>query len=143
MLARTYGDLDTLMAASAEEIGAIDGIGPVIAEAVAHFFEEQKNRELVERLRSYDVSFHESTTTGAGALSGQSYVITGTLPNLSRTRAVELIETAGGRVTASVSKNTTALVVGEAAGSKLDQARALGIEQLDEAALLRRIGEVA
>ncbi len=142
VLARTHGDLDTLMAASAEEIGAIDGIGPVIAEAVAHFFEEPKNRKLVERLRSHGVSFHESTTGGGGALSGQTYVITGTLPNLSRTRAVELIEKAGGRVTSSVSKNTTALVVGEAPGSKLDRAKALGVEQLDEAGLLRRVGDV-
>ena len=131
------------MAASAEEIGAIDGIGPVIAEAVAHFFEEPKNRKLVERLRSHGVSFHESTTTGGGgALTGQSYVITGTLPNLSRSRAVAAIEKAGGRVTSSVSKNTTALIVGEAPGSKLDRAKALGVERLDEAGFLRRVGDV-
>ncbi len=73
-------------------------------------------------------------------LSGQTFVITGTLPNLSRAETTKLIEEAGGRVTSSVSKNTTAVVVGGSAGSKLKQAKDLGIDLLDEAGLLRRIG---
>jgi DNA ligase (NAD+) len=75
-----------------------------------------------------------------GALTGRSYVLTGTLPTLSRTRATELIERAGGRVTGSVSKQTDAVVAGAEAGSKLDKARTLGIEIIDEAELLRRVG---
>jgi DNA ligase (NAD+) len=142
LLAGTFGTLDALMAAGEDEIGAIDGIGPTIAAAVAAFFAEPKNRALAERLRSHGVTFEEPSRDTGNALSGQTFVITGTLPNLSRAEAKARIEQAGGSVVASVSKKTTALVVGESPGSKLDRATSLGVEVLDEDGLLRRIGAV-
>ena len=143
LLASEFGHMDALANATAEEIAAIDGIGPTIADAVAHFFAEPRNRDVIERLRSHCVSFEERPSQLGGALSGQAFVLTGTLPTFSRTRITELIEHAGGRVISSLSKTTTALIVGEAPGSKLERAKGLGIEQLDEAALLRRIGDHA
>ena len=86
------------------------------------------------------MTLEELATDTGTALSGQTFVITGTLPNLSRVEAATLIEDAGGRVTSAVSKNTTAVVAGESAGSKLERAKELGIDVLDEAGLLRRIG---
>ncbi len=140
LLAATFGTMDALMDATEEQIAAIDGIGPTIAAATAGFFAEPKNRDLIERLRDHGLTFEESSTETGTVLSGQTFVITGTLPNLSRAEATKLIEEAGGRVTSSVSKNTTAVVVGESAGSKLERAKDLGIDVLDEAGLLRRIG---
>ena len=140
LLAATFGSMDVLMAASEEQIAAIDGIGPTIAAAVGAFLEEPKNRDLIERLREHGLTFEEPATATGSVLSGQTFVITGTLPNLSRAEAARLIEDAGGRVTSAVSKSTTAVVVGESAGSKLERAKDLGIDVLDEAGLLRRIG---
>ncbi len=140
VLAASFGTMDTLMAASEEQIAAIDGVGSIIAAAVTGFFAEPKNRDLIERLRKHGVTLEELATDTGTALSGQTFVITGTLPNLSRVEAATLIEDAGGRVTSAVSKNTTAVVAGESAGSKLERAKALGIDVLDEAGLLRRIG---
>ena len=140
VLAASFGTMDTLMAASEEQIAAIDGVGSIIAAAVTGFFAEPKNRNLIERLRKHGVTLEELATDTGTALSGQTFVITGTLPNLSRVEAATLIEDAGGRVTSAVSKHTTAVVAGESAGSKLERAKELGIDVLDEAGLLRRIG---
>jgi len=139
LLARHFGTMKALRNASPEEIGRIRGIGEAIAEAVAGFFDEAKNRKLLERLEKLGLNFKEpAATDGKGPLAGQTYVVTGTLPSLSRAKATELIEAAGGTVTDSVSKKTTALVVGADAGSKLERAKALGIPVIDEAELLRR-----
>ena len=143
LLAGTFGTMDAVMAARKEDLASIDGIGDKIAAAVVAFFAESKNRALIERLRGHGVTFEESAPEVGTALAGQTFVITGTLPNLSRAAANELIERSGGRVMSSVSKNTTALVVGEAPGGKLERAKALGVEILDEASLLRRIGAAA
>jgi DNA ligase (NAD+) len=141
VLARRFGSMDALMAASADAINAVPGVGSAIAEAVVHFFGEPRNRDLVERLRAAGLTFTEAGAVRAdGPLAGQAYVITGTLPTLSRAQASELIESAGGRVAGSVSKKTHALVAGEDPGSKLDKAKELGIEVIDEAELLRRVG---
>ena len=138
-LARHFGTMRALAQASADEINQARGIGPAIADAVAGFFAEPKNRKLIERLEKLGLSMHEPAAAEArGPLAGQTYVITGTLPSLSRARAAEVIEAAGGHVTDSVSKNTTALVAGADAGSKLDRAKALGVPVIDEAELLRR-----
>ncbi|HEY6110820.1 MAG TPA: BRCT domain-containing protein, partial [Gemmatimonadales bacterium] len=118
--------------------------GPTIAEAVAGFFAEPRNGKLVERLAKLGLTMTEpraAARTGGGPLAGQTYVITGTLPELSRDAAARLIEEAGGHVTDSVSKKTTAVVAGESPGSKLDKAKTLGIAVIDEAELLRRAGE--
>jgi DNA ligase (NAD+) len=138
LLARHFGTMQALQAASVEEIGQIRGVGQAIAEAVFGFFDEAKNRKLLERLDKLGLNFKEPTAAGEGPLTGQTYVITGTLPSLSRDKAKELIESAGGRVTDSVSKKTTAVVVGADAGSKLERAKALGVRVIAETELLRR-----
>ena len=139
LLARHFGTMDALREAGQEAMGEIRGIGPAIAEAVAGFFAEPRNRKLVQRLEKLDLNMTEPTAAAAaGPLAGQTYVITGTLPGLSRAAAKKLIESAGGHVTDSVSKQTTAVVMGADAGSKLERARALGVQVIDEAELLRR-----
>jgi len=139
LLARHFGTMKALRNASAEEISRIRGVGEAIAEAVAGFFDETKNRKLLERLEKLGLNFKEPVAAeGEGPLAGQTFVVTGTLPSLSRAKAKQLIEAAGGNVTDSVSKKTTALVVGADAGSKLEKAKALGIPVIDEAELLRR-----
>jgi DNA ligase (NAD+) len=139
LLARHFGNMKALAKARAEEISQIRGIGPAIAEAVAGFFADPQNQRLVKRLEELGLNMEEPITAESkGPLAGQTYVVTGTLPSLSRARAAELIEGAGGHVADSVSKKTTAVVVGADAGSKLEKAKALGIPIIDEAELLRR-----
>ncbi len=139
LLARHFGTLKALSTASAAEIGDVRGIGPAIAEAVAGFFKEPRNKELLKRFGDLGLTLQETATaTGPRPLADQTYVVTGTLPTLSRQQARDLIEGAGGHVADSLSKKTTALVVGSDPGSKLDKAKALGVEQIDEAELLRR-----
>ncbi len=138
-LARRFGSMDNLRHASAETIAETPGIGPTIAEAVTSFFGDVRNRDLVERLEAAGLT---PTVAGAGGgvLTGKTYVLTGSLPTLSRTDATRLLEDAGARVAGSVSRKTDAVVAGSDAGSKLDKARQLGIEIIDEAELLRRVG---
>jgi DNA ligase (NAD+) len=139
LLARHFGTMDRLQQATEDEIAAIRGVGPAIAAAVAGFFRDPRNRKLIERLDELGLTMNEPVAgTSGGPLDGQTYVITGTLPTLSRQRAAELIEAAGGHVADSLSKKTTALVVGADPGSKLEKAKALGVPIIDEAELLRR-----
>ncbi len=141
LLARRFGTLEALAAADEEAIGSVAGIGPTIAHAVAEFFAEPRNRRLLERLVAAGVGTSEPRAGGRGGpLAGATYVLTGTLPTLSRAEASALIEGAGGQVTGSVSRKTTAVVAGEEAGSKLAKAQSLGVEVIDEAELLRRVG---
>ncbi len=141
VLARRFGTLEALRRASQEEIEHVPGVGPAIAAAVAEFFANPNNRKLVARLERAGLNLAEPHAGPAGGpLAGQTYVLTGTLPTLSRQQATALIERAGGRVSESVSRKTTALVAGADAGSKLAKARELGIEVIDEAELLRRLG---
>ncbi len=144
LLARRFGTMRALIEADEEAINAVPGIGPTIAEAVVAFFQERRNRRLIDRLEKLNLNFEEPRAASAGgALLGKTYVLTGTLPTLSRTQATELIEAAGGHVAGSVSKKTDAVVAGEEAGSKLEKARSLGVEVIDEAELLRRVGRSA
>ena len=138
LLARHFGTMKALQSASAEEISQIRGVGQAIAEGVFGFFDEPKNRKLLERLEKLGLNLEEPMAAAEGSLTGQTYVITGTLPSLSRDNAKELIEGAGGRVTDSVSKKTTAVVVGADAGTKRERAKELGVPEIDEAQLLRR-----
>jgi DNA ligase (NAD+) len=141
LLARRFQSMDGVMEATEEQINDVPGVGGAIAEAVVHFFQERRNRQLVERLRDAGLNFTEPTAAAPdGALRDKTYVLTGTMPTLSRSEATALIERAGGRVAGSVSKKTDAVVAGEEAGSKLEKARELGIEVIDEAELLRRVG---
>jgi DNA ligase (NAD+) len=140
LLARRFGSMDALMAADVDTINAVPGVGGAIAEAVVHFFHEPRNRDLVERLRQAGLTFTEARAVSTdGPLAGKAYVLTGTLPTLSRSQVAELIERAGGRVAGSISRKTDALVAGDDPGSKLDKARELGVEVIDEAELLRRL----
>jgi DNA ligase (NAD+) len=144
LLARRFGTLDALAAAARDGNVAMPGVGPVIAEAVSAFFIEPRNQAVLDQLKASGLNLVEPNASNAdGALAGKTYVITGTLPTLSRARAGSLIEEAGGRVAGSVSKKTDALVAGEEAGSKLEKAKDLGVEVIDEAELLRRVGAVS
>ena len=139
LLARRFGTMTALAAATLAEVEAVPGVGPTIAAAVVEFFETPASRTLVERLAAAGLTLAEPRAVAAdGPLAGKAYVLTGTLPTLSRQAATDLIEQAGGRVTGSVSKKTDAVVAGDDAGSKLEKARGLGIEIIDEAELLRR-----
>jgi DNA ligase (NAD+) len=140
LLARKYGTMKKLMAAAEGGIGDVPGIGPTIGEAVTAFFAEERNRVLVERLEQAGLTLKEpKAAAGGGKFEGKTFVITGTLPNLSRAEATARIEEAGGRVGSSISKKTTALVAGDDAGSKLEKAKELGVEVIDEGELLRRV----
>jgi DNA ligase (NAD+) len=140
-LAGEFGDLDAIAAASVDQLQRAEEVGPRIAESIHRFFSEQRNRELVERLRAagFDFKYAAKPTTG-GPLAGLTFVLTGTLPSLAREEAKSRIEAAGGKVTGSISKKTDYVVAGAGAGSKLDKARALGIRVIDEAELLKLIG---
>ena len=141
LLARRFGTMDALVSASEEVIGEVRGVGPAIAAAVAGFFHEERNRSLIERLKRAGVRMDEPVkVTAGGVFDGQTFVLTGTFPKLSRAEATRLIEQAGGAVTGSVSKKTTAIVAGEEPGSKLEKARQLGIPVWDETELLKRLG---
>ncbi|MEP7326019.1 MAG: NAD-dependent DNA ligase LigA [Gemmatimonadota bacterium] len=140
LLARRFGSMDRLGAADGATISAVPGMGEVIVEAVVSFFHNPDNRTLVGDLASLGLTMTEPNTTDSeGPLSGKTYVITGTLPTLSRSEATRLIEQAGGRVAGSVSKKTDALLAGEDAGSKLEKAKELGVQVIDEVELLRRV----
>ena len=140
-IARHFGSMDGLAAASADDILAIHGIGDTIANSLASWFSNPNARRLVQRLAERGVTMTEPQASSGGALKGLSIVITGTLPTLSREQAIALVEANGGRVTSGVSKKTSFVVVGADAGSKLDKARTLGVETIDEAELLRRVAE--
>ncbi len=141
LLARHFGTMAALMRASEDEIGQVHGIGTIIAKSVVSYFQDPEAQALIRRLEVMGLTMDEPQPVAQdGALRGLTVVITGTLPTLSRTDASELLERAGARVTDSVSKKTSFLVAGEAAGSKLEKAKALGVEVIDEAELLRRVG---
>jgi DNA ligase (NAD+) len=142
LLAQHFGSAERLFAAGAEEIAAVHGIGATTAEALVSFASEPRNLQVVEKLRAAGVDLTEAVARPAeGPFNGLTFVVTGTLPTLSRKQATEMIEAAGGRVTGSVTKNTDFLVVGEEAGSKLTRARELGVAELSEEDLIRRCGE--
>lgn len=141
-LARHFGSLDAIMAASEAELVAIDGIGPVVAASVVQFFGREENRRVVEKLRAAGLRL----TAGAprqrasDGLAGKTFVLTGTLPSMTREQAAELIQAHGGKVSESVSKKTSYVVAGASAGSKLARAQQLGVPVLDEEGLLALVG---
>jgi DNA ligase (NAD+) len=141
-MAKHFGAMDALESASEDDILAMHGIGETIAKSVVAWFADENAKRLVTRLRERGLSFTEprpeGRSAGGGVFKGMTVVITGTLPTLSREQATALIETHGARVTSGVSKKTSFVVVGDDAGSKLEKARALGVETIDEAELLRR-----
>ncbi|WP_114972188.1 NAD-dependent DNA ligase LigA [Rhodoferax ferrireducens] len=136
-LARHFGNLDAIMDASEEQLLQVNDIGPIVAKSLRTFFDQPHNREVVEQLRACGVTWSEGPPAPVAPtpLSGKTFVITGTLPTLSRDEAKDLIEAAGGKVAGSVSKKTTFVVAGTEAGSKLTKAQELGVAVLDEAGL--------
>jgi DNA ligase (NAD+) len=135
-LADEFGSMNALMEASVEDLTRINDVGPKVAEAIREFFDNKRNLDLVERLRKAGLTFTAEKRVRGSKLEGLTFVLTGTLPNLTRDVAKERIELAGGKVTGSVSKKTHYVVAGEEAGSKLDKATSLGVPVLDEAGLL-------
>jgi DNA ligase (NAD+) len=136
-LARHFGSVDKLAAASQEEIQEVEGIGPERAEAIAEWFSDKENRRLVEELKGLGLQFEagEAERPVEGPLTGSTYVITGTLEDFSRDEARKALEAKGAKVADSVSKKTTGVVVGESPGSKAAKAEQLGVPVLDESAL--------
>jgi DNA ligase (NAD+) len=142
-LASHFGDLEPLLASPREELEAVDGIGPTIAESVERFFRDERNRREVDRLLELGVHWppvaRREARAEEGPLAGKTLVLTGTLEGLSRSEAKTRIEAAGGKVTSSVAKKTDYVVAGDAAGSKLRKAEELGVTVLDREGLLRAL----
>ena len=136
LLAAQFGSMDELRKASAEELEAVNEVGPRVAQAIVEFFGVKKNQELIDALEKAGVVMTADKRVTTSTLEGLAFVLTGTLPNLTRDEAKERIESAGGRVSGSVSKKTDYVVAGEEAGSKLDKATSLGVKVVDEAGLL-------
>ncbi|HEX8987821.1 MAG TPA: NAD-dependent DNA ligase LigA [Rhodocyclaceae bacterium] len=135
-LARHFGSLDGVMAADEAALQQVPDVGPVVAASIRHFFQEHHNVEVVAQLRQAGVRWTEGVPASAhSAIAGKTFVLTGTLPSLSRDQAKELIEAHGGRVSGSVSKKTDYVVAGSEAGSKLDKALSLNVSIIDESQL--------
>lgn len=141
-LARHFGDIELLRQAAEEDLTALDEIGPRIAESVVEYFARPETEQLLTKLAAADVKLTEEKrrTTEGLPLSGKTFVLTGTLPTLTRSDAAALIESKGGKVASSVSKKTDYVVAGEEAGSKLDKAQQLGITVLNEQELQHLLG---
>jgi DNA ligase (NAD+) len=140
-LADEFCDLDKIAEASEDELQKAEEVGPKVAKSIHRFFRESHNRSLVERLRKEGFKFsHERQRKSGGPLAGLTFVLTGTLPTLTREEAKAKIEAASGKVAGSVSRKTDYVVAGEEAGSKLDKARELGVKVIDEAALIEMLG---
>jgi len=143
-LARHFPNLDAIMNASVEELMKAEDVGEVIAQSIVQWTSQDRNRNLIERLRKAGLNFESSmhhSAAAAGPLAGKTFVLTGILPSMSREEATAKIEALGGRVSTSVSKKTDFVLAGEEAGSKLEKARKLGIPVIDEAEFLRMCGK--
>jgi DNA ligase (NAD+) len=148
-LSDAFGSIDALIAASrahdadddADALTRINDIGPKVAQTIRDFFSNERNLALVDRLRAAGLTFTAEKRVTTSTLEGLTFVLTGTLPNLTRESAKEKIESAGGRVSGSVSKKTSYVVAGEEAGSKLDKATSLGVPILNEQGLLQLLAE--
>jgi DNA ligase (NAD+) len=136
-----FNSIDELQASSQEGLLTVQDIGPKIAESIVLFFSDKRHIKVIERLRASGLKFEQEIKSIKGKLIGKAFVLTGTLPSLTREQAKELIEKEGGQVAASISKNVNVLIVGEDAGSKLEKAKQLGIELWNEEKLLLIIGK--
>ena len=136
LLAQEFGSMDALMAATADELERVEEVGPRISQAILEFFTQPANRALVKSLKRAGVDMTAEKKQRSAQLAGLTFVLTGTLPTLTRDEAKEKIKAAGGKTAGSVSKKTSYVVAGEEAGSKLDKAHELGVPVIDEAGLL-------
>jgi DNA ligase (NAD+) len=142
LLTSEYSSLEALSQASEEDLQKITGMGPTTAHSIVEWFADPLNRALIEKLHALGINPQVARREKASdALAGMTFVLTGTLPNMKREEAAALIELHGGKVIASVSKKTSYVVAGEAAGSKLDKARELGVAVLGEDELLALVGQ--
>jgi DNA ligase (NAD+) len=139
LLAQHFGSMEAMEAAGADDLMAVNEVGPRVADAIVEFFANEKNRELVHGLGELGIEMTAEKKEIGTALAGLTFVITGTLPTLTREDAKARIESAGGKVSGSVSKKTSYVVAGEEAGSKLDKAESLGVAVIDEAKLLEML----
>ena len=139
-LAKHFGGIRALMDAPMDELLMVNDVGPVVADSIVSFMSEPHNREVIEQLLVSGIEFQNEERITTVDLSGKTFVLTGTLPTLSRDQAKELLEAAGAKVAGSVSQKTSFVVAGSDAGSKLDKATELGIPILDEVALLKLLG---
>jgi DNA ligase (NAD+) len=140
ILAETFGSLEAIQSADIDTLQRAAEVGPKVAASIRHFFDEQRNQDLVKELRKHLELPQPVRRKEGGPLEGKTLVLTGTLPTMSREEAKARIEAAGGKVTGSVSKKTDYVVAGEEAGSKLEKARQLGVQVVDEAGLRELIG---
>jgi DNA ligase (NAD+) len=147
LLTQHYSSIDELMAATQEELEAIEGLGPHTAGNIVEWFSRERHRELIEKLRRAGVRLAEERRerpAGELPLAGLAFVITGTLPSMSRDAATALIQEQGGKVTGSVSSKTDYLLAGEApGGTKYRKAQQLGVTMIDEEELMRMIGQIS
>lgn len=141
LLCKRFGDIDSIIKAKKEDILAIDTFGEVLADNIVSAFKDEEMISLIERLRSYGLKLVYDKVGGGDKLSGLTFVLTGTLPTLKREEAKEMIENMGGKCSGSVSKKTSYVVAGEAAGSKLTKANELGVTVLSEEDLLKMLNE--
>lgn len=142
-LARAFPTVDELFAASVDQLAEVEDVGEVIAESVTQWFGDDRNRKLIDRLRTTGLNFTSSLYAAASAVgpfSGKTFVLTGTLPTMSREQASVRIEALGGKVSSSVSKKTDYVLAGEEAGSKLEKAQKLGVKIIDEAEFVKLCG---
>ncbi|MGN0656212.1 MAG: NAD-dependent DNA ligase LigA [Ruminiclostridium sp.] len=139
LLCRKFGDMNSIMSASAEDISAIDSFGSVLAENIVSAFQDETMIALIERFKEYGLKMTYDKAAAGDKFAGLTFVLTGTLPNLKREQAKEMIESLGGKCAGSVSKKTSYVVAGEAAGSKLTKAEELGVKIISEAQLLEMI----
>jgi DNA ligase (NAD+) len=139
-LAKHFGGIRALMDAPMDELLMVNDVGPVVADSIVSFMSEPHNREVIEQLLVSGIEFQNEERITTVDLSGKTFVLTGTLPTLSRDQAKEMLEAAGAKVAGSVSQKTSFVVAGSEAGSKLDKATELGIPILDEVTLLKLLG---
>ncbi|MBR5155065.1 MAG: NAD-dependent DNA ligase LigA [Clostridia bacterium] len=136
-IAAYFGDIDSIMSASAEEVSQIDDVGEKMAESLVHYFSEPETKELIEKMKAAGVNMVAEKSVSDGVFEGKTFVLTGTLPTLKRAKAQKMIEDNGGKVSGSVSKKTDFVVAGTEAGSKLDKAESLGIKIISEEEFLK------
>jgi len=139
-LARGFATVDDVFAASVDQLAEVEDVGEVIARSLTEWCGDTRNRKLLDRLREAGLNFQSSLYNAAaasGPFAGKTFVLTGTLPTMSREQASAKIESLGGKVSSSVSKKTDFVLAGEEAGSKLEKAQKLGVKIMDEAELLK------
>ena len=140
LLADHFHDLAAIRDCPREELELIEGIGPIVAESIANFLGQESNLQIINQLLDNGVKLKIADRIKNDRLKDRVFVLTGTLPNLTRSQAQALIAAAGGKVSGSVSGNTDYVVAGESAGSKLNKAKELGVKIIDEAALKEMLG---